>query len=182
MVKKQLLEVFTGGAKANKTLGAIGLAPSRFAVYVPSRHKDHTLIEPLARYEALVQISREFLYQKLGGLTCYKAEGYWRDGDSGLHAEDVLVMESFCDMKKLVNAAYSLRQFANALAIEFEQESMACVVDGEMVFFNPSPAYRKIHEESVLIPSKRKLGSVVWKYVLAPMRAANVRSVCGKIA
>jgi hypothetical protein len=177
VVKKQLLEVFTGGAKNH---GAITRLPSRFAVYVPSCLKDQSPIDE-DRYRVLVEISKGFLYDTLGGLTCYEAVGSWRDG-STLHHEKVLVMESYCQSKDLRNAAFSLRQFANALAIEFEQGAMACAVDGEMLWFNPAAEYRKNHKDSVLVPSKRKMGSVLWKYVLAPMRAANVRSVYGKIA
>jgi hypothetical protein len=176
-VKKKLLEVFGGGGKGH---GAISMAPSRFAVYVPSRLEDKTEI-PKKRYDELVKISREFLFQKLGGLTSYNAKGYWRGKDLSLHEEDTLVMESFCEITKLLDAAYALRQFANALAIEFQQESMACVVDGEMVFFNPAKEYRKQHKEFVLVPSKRKLDSVTWKHVLAPLKEAGVESVYGSI-
>ena len=139
-----------------------------------------TLI-PVIRRDALVRISQGFLHDQLGGLTCYEAKGSWRD-EGDLHEENVLVMESYCEVKKLQGAAYSLRQFANALAIEFEQAQIACAVDGEMLWFNPTAQYRKDHKDSVLMPSKRKLDSVSWMHVLAPLKAAGIESVYGPIA
>ena len=173
-------KVFGEGDGDSGKRSGVKRLPSRFAIYVPSRLKNLDLIPPI-RHAALVDISREFLYDKLGGLTCYKAKGSWRDGGD-LHEEDVLVMESYCEMKKLCDAAFSIRQFANALAIEFQQAQIACAVDGEMLWFNPTKDYRKKHEESVLVPSKRKMDSVLWKNVLAPLKAVKIDSFYGPIA
>ena len=179
-VREEFEKVFGEGDGDIGKRSGIKRLPARFAVYVPSMLKDLTPI-PVHRRDALVEISREFLHDKLGGLTCYEAKGSWRH-EGALHEESVFVMESYCEVKKLQDAAYALRQFANALAIEFQQEQLACAVDGEMLWFNPTAKYRNDHKLSVLMPSKRKLASVSWKHVLAPLKALRIESVYGPIA
>lgn len=163
------------------------IKPSRFAIYVPTRigSEDRDIEIHPARHRVLVAMAKQFLSETLGGLTCYKAKGAWIDDKTGrLHEEKVLVMESYCSLDVIVKSAKDLRLFANALAIEFEQTQMACVIDGEMVFFEPTEDYRAKHEwiATKIPPADRKLDSVLWKYVLGPLKDAGVNSVHEEIA
>ena len=60
---------------------------------------------------------------------------------------------------------------------------MACVVNGKMVFFQPEPRYKEIHKFIAIDApdEKRDLESVVWKYVLGPLRDAGIPSVFGPL-
>lgn len=149
----------------------------RFAIYVPSRLKCGTEIDK-TRYDVLCEMTREFLHDELGGVTAYPAQGSWREGRK-LHHEVVLVMESYCPENILIEKGKRVRDFVNALAIEFEQASMACVVDGEMVFFEPTEAYRAIYAKLCARPTKVSgdASEVIQQYVLAKLKAGNLTSV-----
>jgi hypothetical protein len=170
----KLQELFVGkGRKINQ---------HRFAIYVPSRLKDFTKIEQ-TRYKVLCEMTREFLHTELGGLTTYRAQGLWKH-EGKLHHEVVLVMESYCPVKTLIEKGKRVRDFVNALAIEFEQEEMACVVDGEMVFFGPTEAYREIYAKLCARPTKVSgdASEVIQQYVLAKLKAGNLTSVLANVS
>lgn len=116
----------------------------RFAVYLPSKLSDETPIDA-KRYEVLCQMTSEFLCDELGGVTTFPAVGTWIDKSKRPHCEQVQVVESYCKQDVLSAKAKRIRDFVNALAIEFEQAVMTCVIDGEMAFFEPEKEYRKTH-------------------------------------
>jgi hypothetical protein len=128
----------------------IEIKPHRFAVYLPSENEDGLPIEE-KRYEVLCKMTGEFLCVELGGATIYQAEGMWVNDPKNPesvkkpHRENVQVAESYCKKSILKDKAKRVRDFVNALAIEFKQAEMVCVIDGEMAFFKPEKEYRKIH-------------------------------------
>lgn len=170
----ELKELFTGKGRE--------INPQRFAIYVPSRLKCSTKIGK-TRYDVLCEMTREFLHDELGGVTTYPAQGSWRAG-ADLHQEEILVFESYCPVTVLLEKGKRVRDFVNALAIEFEQAAMACVVDGEMVFFEPNEAYRKCYGNYCTRPPKAGNDSayIIQRYVLAKLKAGELTSVMATAA
>lgn len=157
----------------------VSINPHRFAVYLPSKLSDETPIDP-ARFKVLCDMATEFLCRELGGMTSYQAEGVWIDDEKRVHREEIRVAESYCEEGRLIENGGKIRTFVNALAIEFEQSSMACVVDGEMVFLVPTDEYRKTHYWIASLPADKLDTSTVQGFVLDYLESKGIPSVASR--
>lgn len=167
-----LTKLFTGKGRE--------ISAHRFAIYIPSRLKNGASIVQ-ARYDLLCDMAREFFYDELGGVTSYPAQGTWKEGKK-IHHEQILVLESFCPEKVLLEKGKRIRDFVNALGIEFEQATMACVIDSEMVFLDPGDRYREKYAE-ICRQKTHKAGTpgeFLAKYVLTPLKKGGFESITAR--
>jgi len=127
--------------KRNNVRNGLKISQHRFAVWLPSNKQDTTPIDKV-RHLAYKDGVMRFLITELGGATNYNAEGYYSDDAKIIHREDVIVCESYVEIKMLKTQATLFRALCNLLCMELDQKSIAGVVDGEMIFFAPTLAYR----------------------------------------
>lgn len=118
----------------------MGIAEHRFAVLLPSKTQNNIKIKK-PQHKAYKAGVMEFLMTELGGATNYVAEGYYKKNGT-THVEAVIVCESYISNEKLEEKAVLFRGLCNMLCMELDQESISGVMDGEMVFFEPTLAYR----------------------------------------
>ena len=69
--------------------------------------------------------------------------GYFLGKGDIVHKERVTMCSSYCTVATLEEKGPEINRLANSMSIEFEQESLAVVIDGEMLFFQPTAEYRR---------------------------------------
>lgn len=114
--------------------------PCRVVFYVPSKIKDGSIVP--ADREKLLQAVRSALVTLFLGSTEYNATGSFRkDGDGPIITENVTLCYACCTEKLFEEHIREINQLANALAIEFQQDTIAVELNGTMYNFAPTDKY-----------------------------------------
>lgn len=142
----------------------ISVSEHRFAILLPQKDRDGNALS-LDLHHAYKDMIMTFFIRELGGGTNYEGAGYFEDDTKQLHVEDVTICESFCSKEQLKEHAPLLRAMCNLLQIELNQHSIAAVVDGEMVFFEPTESYTQSmdHENHV---DRKSIIKILESYML----------------
>jgi hypothetical protein len=146
-------------------------------LYIPSKLNTGEPIAGIDR-EGLVEAAMNFLLLEMGGATQTEGTGYYAEkGPKGkiakVHEEHVTLCTSLCSTETFVKQRDNLRRLANSFAIEFQQESIAVVIDDEMHFFSPTDAYIKRYNAMVM-SGKMKGVSSYHKYIDARLDGGGV--------
>ncbi len=89
----------------------------------------------------ILQSVRNALVTLFFGATEFEATGSFQ-GATSLITESVTICYAFCTHELMGTHMKEINQLANALAIVFEQDSIAVEVDATMYQFSPTPAYK----------------------------------------
>lgn len=110
----------------------------RFAIYLPSCEKDGQLIDG---FERLADSTSRMLCGRFGGVTVYPANGLYQRESGTPQSEKILVLESFCDSEGWARESAFLHAWVRVLSAQLRQESIACSLDGNMIFVPPGQLY-----------------------------------------
>ena len=107
----------------------------RIAIYVPSTIKGNQPATPemVAKW---VRASKIKLASLFGGFTAYAGQGGWFSAELGLIEENVTIVQAFTDQEGLAKVQY-VRELAQAIATDMEQEVVSVEVDGTLNFVAP---------------------------------------------
>ena len=97
----------------------------------------------------MVTAVMNFLLIEMGGGTRQEVVGSFMNSQEAVTTEDVTICFAYCSPDVLTRNLQNINQVANSMAIEFNQESLAVVIDGEMYFFAPNAAYKHRFEKYV---------------------------------
>lgn len=114
---------------------------SKLVFYLPSKHGYREISrEDRAR---LVQATLNYLVTRFVGATELEGTGSWRNDKGAFVSERVTLCYSFLpENQPNHNAKIEINQLANALAVQFEQDSLSVEINGAMYFFSPTKTYR----------------------------------------
>jgi hypothetical protein len=107
----------------------------RIAIYVPSTIKGNQPA-PAELVAKWVRASKIKLASLFGGFTAYAGQGGWFSTELGLIEENVTIVQAFTDADGLAKVA-QVRELAQAIATEMEQEVVSVEVDGQLNFIAP---------------------------------------------
>jgi len=107
----------------------------KIAVYVPSTIKGNkpapaTLV---TKWERQAKITLASLF---GGFTAYHGQGGWFSEEHGLIEENVTIVQAFTDAAGLEKVG-KVKELAQQIATEMEQEVVSVEVDGQLNFIAP---------------------------------------------
>lgn len=115
--------------------GAAEQKRHRVVIYLPSQKADGG---PIPNFEKLADQTAITLCGKFGGSTIYPAKGYFSSSQNAVQKEAVHVLEFFCTPQQLRDEEDFVRELLTNLVENFEQDSLACSLDGNMILV-PSP-------------------------------------------
>lgn len=119
----------------------------RVAFYLPSNVKGKTM--SAGRRADLIQATMNFLVTELGGGTQTEATGSFAGEGGKLIQEDVTICYGWMSKATFKKNEREINQIANALAIEFEQESLAMELDGKFYLVAPKQKYRDYYDANI---------------------------------
>ncbi len=111
---------------------------ARIAFYLPSNSKGKVMQD--SKRQLLIESTMKFLVKELGGGTQIDALGSF-EMDAEVVSEKVTICYSFLSKERLTIHEREINQIANALAIEFEQDSIAVEVNDKFYLFAPNAKY-----------------------------------------
>ena len=106
--------------------------------------------------QRLIRATMAFLIKELGGGTQIEAVGsFWSDAEQEVVHENVTICYSFCSDGDMKKHDREMNRLANALCIEFEQESIAMEKNNWFYLFSPSPKYIANYKRDMKIAKQR---------------------------
>ncbi|MES2923124.1 MAG: hypothetical protein V4819_16325 [Verrucomicrobiota bacterium] len=116
----------------------------RFALFLPSRSKEGVTIRS---FDRVSEATARALCALFGGVTSYPANGMFRRETGIIQNEALVVLECFCQVETWNQHASSVRRLVTILGGLLDQESVACSLDGNMIFVSPSATDLRINGE-----------------------------------
>jgi hypothetical protein len=104
----------------------------KVAIYVPSTVKGNQPA-PADLIAKWVRQSKIKLANLFGGFTAYVGQGGWYSAEFGLIEENVTIVQAYTDEEGLTKVP-QVRELAQAIASEMEQEVVSVEVDGQLNF------------------------------------------------
>lgn len=120
----------------------------KIAVYVPStiRGNQPAPADLIAKWERQAKITLASLF---GGFTAYHGQGGWFSPEHGLIEENVTIVQAFTDADGLAKVG-KVKELAQQIAKEMEQEVVSVEVDGQLNFIAPPADLITIGQEQPL--------------------------------
>ncbi len=109
---------------------------ARIAFYLPSNIKGEKM--SAAKRKNLIGATMAFLVHELGGGTEIEATGSFAGSGGEIVQEQVTICYGFLTEKAMKKHSREINQIANALCIEFEQESIALEKDNDFHCSRPT--------------------------------------------
>ncbi len=131
---------------------------SRIAFYLPSNIKGTVM--PAGQRQQIIDSTMAFLVVNLGGGTQIEALGSFENGGKVV-SEEVTICYAFLSKEDVKKHEKEINQIANALAIEFKQDSIAIEVNRNFYLFEPNEKYRRNYERDM---EKAKARGTEWGY------------------
>ena len=104
----------------------------KIAIYVPSTVKGNQPA-PADLVAKWVRQAKIKLANLFGGFTAYAGQGGWYSPEHGLIEENVTIVQAFTDQEGLTKVP-QVRELAQDIAREMEQEVVSVEVDGQLNF------------------------------------------------
>jgi hypothetical protein len=102
----------------------------RFALYLPTKRRDGS---PVDGFETVAKAGSDLLAKWFGGVTAFTATGTFVNVQGAAITEGVVILESFCDKDAWKQHGGDAHALAVILVQLLAQESIACLLDGNMV-------------------------------------------------
>lgn len=131
---------------------------ARIAFYLPSKSKSKVMQD--SKRQLLIEGTMKFLIKELGGGTQIDALGSFQMNGEVV-SEKVAICYSFLSKTNLAVHEREINQIANALAIEFEQDSIAVEVNDKFYLFSPNASYIRNYKRDMVKATKR---GTEWSY------------------
>lgn len=120
----------------------------KIAVYIPSTVKGNQPAPAnlIQKWERQAKIKLASLF---GGFTAYHGQGGWFSEEHGLIEENVTIVQAFTDEQGLAKVG-QVKELAQEIAREMEQEVVSVEVDGQLNFIAPPDDVITIGQEQPL--------------------------------
>lgn len=109
----------------------------RIAIYFPSKSEQRI---PNTRFESVRKDVERELIEMFGGLTEYKAKGFWMDNEGKTINENVRILEAYTETLQHDKFISVIRKIRALL----KQESVAYSVNGEMHFVSEAGEWEQL--------------------------------------
>ena len=130
--------------KSSEWFGSQTPPNRRFALFLPSRNKEG---EAIQSFEKVSEVTAHTLCGLFGGVTRYPATGMFHRETGATQKEEVVVLECFCEVEKWNRNSPSVLRLVRLLSGLLDQESVACSLDGEMIFVSPAEGDLRLNGE-----------------------------------
>ena len=121
----------------------------RIAIYFPSKSEQKI---PKARFESVRKDIERKLIEMFGGLTEYKAKGFWMNFEGDSVEEEVRILEAYTETLSVEQLLPTIRKIRDLL----KQDSVAYAIDNTIHFYEGEERIETVREELAPLAPRRE--------------------------